>query len=141
VARGQARGREGLTRAAITVAIMVGPSLAAGATLLIDPARTGTAVPVLLALALIDRGGRRWWVPVAVAVVLGWAMAGGQLVMMIGVAPLLLVGAVAVGGLIEDFLGLCSADFFGERFGSSAGMTWWPRCSPRRSSSTWPPSR
>jgi hypothetical protein len=180
VARGQARGREGLARAAITVAIMVGPSLAAGATLLIDPDHTGTAVPVLLALALIDRGGRRWWVPVAVAAVLGWAMVGDQLIMMIGVAPLLLVcgarsvrllvqrrvpladawyelsltaaavGAVAVssvinhviralggytlnrgygqfvlsgmliknvGGLIEDFLGLFSADFFGERFG------------------------
>ena len=180
VARGQARGREGLARVAITVAIMVGPSLAAGATLLIDPDHTGTAVPVLLALAVIDRGGRRWWVPVAVAAMLGWAMVGDQLIMMIGVAPLLLVcgarsvrllvqrrvpladawyelsltaaavGAVAVssvinhviralggytlnrgygqfvlsgmliknvGGLIEDFLGLFSADFFGERFG------------------------
>ena len=180
VARGQARGREGLIRAAITVAIMLGPSMAAGATLLIDPDHVGTAVPVLLAMALIDRGGRRWWVPVAVAAVLGWAMVGDQLVMMVGVAPLLLVGgarsvrllvqrrvpladawfelsltgaavgAVAVssvinhfirafggyalnrnydhfvmagmvvkniGGLLEDFLGLFSADFFDERFG------------------------
>jgi hypothetical protein len=186
VARGQARGREGLVRAAITVAIMVGPSLAAGSTLLTEPDHTGTAVPVLLALALIDRGGRRWWVPIAVAAVLGWALVGDQLVMMIGVAPLLLVcgarsvrllvqrrvpladaayelsltaaglGAVAVssvinhvikvlggytlnrgydhfvlsgtliknvGGLMEDFLGLFSADFFGERFGPRLVIT------------------
>jgi hypothetical protein len=186
VARGQARGREGLARVAITVAIMVGPSLAAGATLLIDPDHTGTAVPVLLTLALIDRGGRRWWVPVAVAAVLGWAMVADQLVMMIGVAPLLLVcgarsvrllvqrrvpladawyelsltaaavGAVAVssvinhviralggytlnrgydhfvlagtmmknvGGLIENYLVLFSADFFYERFGPGLVIT------------------
>lgn len=110
VARGQARGRAGVVRAAIAVAIMLGPALATWPRLvpafiyLSDPDHAGTALPVLVALALIDsvspdRGsstsriprGRRLWVPVAVAVVLAWALVGDPLVLVIGVAPLLLV--------------------------------------------------
>ena len=186
VARGQARGREGVVRVAITVAIMLGPSLAAAATLISVPDHTGTAVPVLAALALIDRGGRHWWVPAGVALLLGWALAGDPLVLLIGVVPLLVVcgarsfrllvqrgvplaaarhevsltaaavAAVVIGtvvthavtmlggfttsrganhfvlsgtlmknaaGLVEDFLGLFSADFFGERFGPGLVIT------------------
>lgn len=97
VARGQARGRAGVARAAIAVAIMLGPALATGPRVvpafiyLSDPDHAGTALPVLVALALIDRGGRRRWVPVAVAAVLAWALVGDPLVLVIGVAPLLLV--------------------------------------------------
>jgi len=111
VARGQARGRSGLVRVAITVAIMIGPALVtaspviAGYVYLSDPDHAGTAVPVLVALALIDRGGsprpagaraprKRWWVPVGVAAVLGWALVGDPLVLLIGVVPLLLVCGV-----------------------------------------------
>ena len=199
VARGQARGREGVVRVAITVAIMLGPSLAAAATLISVPDHTGTAVPVLAALALIDRAsrdggkraprtppGRHWWVPAGVALLLGWALAGDPLVLLIGVVPLLVVcgarsfrllvqrgvplaaarhevsltaaavAAVVIGtvvthavtmlggfttsrganhfvlsgtliknaaGLVEDFLGLFSADFFGARFGPGLVIT------------------
>ena len=110
VARGQARGRAGVARAAIAVAIMLGPALATWPRVvpafiyLSDPDHAGTALPVLVALALIgsvspDRGsstsriprGRRLWVPVAVAAVLAWALVGDPLVLVIGVAPLLLV--------------------------------------------------
>jgi len=112
VARGQARGRSGLVRVAITVAIMIGPALVTSGPVipayifLSDPDHAGTAVPVLVALALIDRGGsagaqtappdprKRWWVPVAVAAVLGWAVVGDPLVLLIGVVPLLLVCGV-----------------------------------------------
>jgi hypothetical protein len=115
VARGQARGRSGLVRVAITVAIMIGPALVTSGPVipayifLSDPDHAGTAVPVLVALALIDRGGsagggtvppgtraprKRWWVPVGVAAVLGWALVGDPLVLLIGVAPLLLVCGV-----------------------------------------------
>jgi hypothetical protein len=110
VARGQARGRAGVTRAAIAVAIMLGPALATWPQVvpayiyLSDPDHAGTALPVLVALALIDRVSRdgelstprtvrdrRVWVPVAVAAVLAWALVGDPLVLLIGVAPLLLV--------------------------------------------------
>jgi hypothetical protein len=107
VARGQARGRAGVARAAIAVAIMLGPALATWPRVvpafiyLSDPDHAGTALPVLVALALIDGvspvppgripRGRRRWVPVAVAAVLAWALAGDPLVLVIGVAPLLLV--------------------------------------------------
>jgi len=98
LARGQARGRAGVARAAIAVAIMLGPQLATGPRVipaqmyLSDPDHTGTALPVLVALLLIDRGGRRRWVPVAVAAVLAWALVGDPLVLLAGIIPLLLVG-------------------------------------------------
>jgi hypothetical protein len=186
VARGRARGRTGLAAAAIAVAIMLGPSLAAATLLFSNPDHTGTAVPVLVALALMDWGGRRWWVPAGVAAVLAWALVGDPLVLLVGVAPLLLVGgtrcvqllgqrrvplsqawyelslvvaalaALAAGsavrhllrssggylvakgttefvqsaampkntwGTLENFLGLFSANFFGERFGAALVVT------------------
>jgi hypothetical protein len=86
-----ADNRAGVVRAAITVAVMLGPTLAAATVLLNDPDHTGTAVPVLLSLLVLDRARRRWWVPVLVAAVLGWALAGDSLVLLIGVAPLVLV--------------------------------------------------
>ena len=181
-ARGAARGRTGVIRVAIAVAVMLGPSLAAATVLLTNPDHAGTAVPVLVAFAVIDRAGRsrlRGYVPVAVGLVLAVALVGDPLVLLIGVLPVLLVagtracqlliqrrvplsaawyetslaaaallsaGAASVithvirasGGYVtqrgsqgfvlnsampanawgafENFLGVFSADFFGERF-------------------------
>jgi len=95
-----ADARTAAVRAGITVAVMVGPTLAAARVLLNDPDHTGTAVPVLFALLVLDRAPRRWWVPVVVAVVLGWALVGDSLVLLIGVVPLVLVaGARSLGRL------------------------------------------
>jgi hypothetical protein len=100
LARGEARGGAGVARAALAVAIMLGPALSAWPRVVpayiyfSDPDHTGTALPVLVALILIDRGGRRRWVPVAVAAVLAWALVGDPLVLLFGIAPLLLVGGV-----------------------------------------------
>ena len=92
--------RTALIRAAITVAVMLGPTVAATTVLLNDPDHTGTAVPVLLTLLVVDRARRRWWVPVLVAAVLGWALVGDSLVLLIGVAPLVIVcGGRAFGSL------------------------------------------
>ncbi len=89
-----------MVRAGIAVAVMVGPTVAAATVLLNDPDHTGTAVPILLALLILDRARRRWWVPVLIAAVLGWAMVGDSLVLLIGVAPLVIVcGARAFGQL------------------------------------------
>ena len=92
--------RTALVRAGITVAVMIGPTVAATTVLLNDPDHTGTAVPILLALLAVDRGRRRWWVPVAVAAVLGWALVGDSLVLLIGVAPLVIVCGARSFGLL-----------------------------------------
>jgi hypothetical protein len=86
-----ADNRTAVARAGITVAVMIGPTVLAATVLLNDPDHTGTAVPILLALLILDRGRRRWWVPVTVAAVLGWALVGDSLVLLIGVAPLVVV--------------------------------------------------
>src|ERR1700722_10514653 len=97
---GPADARPAAVRAGITVAVMVGPTLAAASVLLNDPDHTGTAVPVLFALLVLDRAPRRWWVPVVVAVLLGWALVGDSLVLLIGVVPLVLVaGGRSLGRL------------------------------------------
>ena len=80
---------------------MLGPTAAATTTLLNDPDHTGTAVPILLALLILDRAQRRWWVPVVVvAAVLGWALVGDSLVLLIGVAPLVVVCGARSFGLL-----------------------------------------
>jgi hypothetical protein len=92
--------RAAMVRAGIAVAVMIGPTVAAATVILNDPDHTGTAVPILLALLILDRARHRWWVPVLVAVVLGWAVVGDSLVLLIGVAPLVIVcGARAFGQL------------------------------------------
>jgi hypothetical protein len=92
--------RTAMVRAGIAVAVMVGPTALAANVLLNDPDHTGTAVPILLALLILDRGRRRWWVPVAVAAVLGWALVGDSLVLLIGVAPLVVVCGARSFGLL-----------------------------------------
>ena len=92
--------RTAVVRAGITVAVMLGPASAATTTLLNDPDHTGTAVPVLLALLILDRAPRRWWVPPALAVILGWALVGDSLVLLIGVAPLVAIGGARAFGLV-----------------------------------------
>jgi hypothetical protein len=181
VAKGRARGREGIVRALLAGGIMLAPSLLAATWLLNDSDHAATAIWVLLAVAVMDRGGRRWYVPVIVGAVLAWATVGDPLVEVIGAAPLAIVSGVracqglvqrrepvaarwyelslaaaavasvavaaaamhliqALGGWVpskgvsqfvqstrlpanlsaafEDFLGLFSADFFGQRIGT-----------------------
>jgi hypothetical protein len=95
-----ADNRAAVIRAVITVTVMIGPTVLAATVLLNDPDHTGTAVPILFALLILDRGRRRWWVPVAVAAVLGWALVGDSLVLLIGVAPLVIVCGARSFGLL-----------------------------------------
>ena len=92
--------RTAVVRAGITVAVLLGPTAAATTTLLNDPDHTGTAVPILLALLVLDRAPRRWWVPPLLAAVLGWALVGDSLVLLIGVAPLVVVGGARSFSLV-----------------------------------------
>ncbi len=95
LARGRARGRAGLVRAAVAGGIMLAPQLGNGiGTLVLSPDHAGTAVPVLLVLLLIDLAGRRWYVPVLVWLALAWVVVADELVIVIGAIPLAVVCAV-----------------------------------------------
>jgi hypothetical protein len=92
VAKGRASGRQAALRMLVAAGIMISPQLGAGVVVLLSqPDHTGTSVPVLLAWLLVDRGGRRWWVPPAVAVVLAVAYVADETALVIGIAPLLIV--------------------------------------------------
>jgi hypothetical protein len=92
VARGSQRGRAGIARALTAAGVMLAPQLGnATQTLLQGPDHTGTAVPVLLVLLVIDRGGRRWYVPAFTLLVLAWAGIADALVFFIGAAPIAVV--------------------------------------------------
>src|SRR5690242_1564554 len=71
LAKGSARGREGVVRALLGGGILLAPSLVLGTRVLMQgPDHLGTAVPILLMLLVLDRVPERWWVPVVVGVLL-----------------------------------------------------------------------
>jgi len=64
LARGRARGREGIVRALLGGGIMLAPSLEYGTRVLMQgPDHLGTMVPIVLMLLVLDRAPERWWVP------------------------------------------------------------------------------
>jgi hypothetical protein len=103
LAKGGATGREGFTRAALAVVIMLAPAPGAGPTLLLSPDHFGSAVPVLLAWLAVDRlpeRGRRWarWgTPVIVALVLAWGQLADSLILLTGVIPMVIVCGLRAG--------------------------------------------
>jgi hypothetical protein len=62
VARGAARGSEGIVRALLAAGIMVAPEIGGPTnTLLGSPDHTGTGVPIMATLLLLDRIRPRWY--------------------------------------------------------------------------------
>src|SRR6202035_1550651 len=53
----------------------------------------GTAVPLLATWLVLDRAGRRWWVPPAVGSMLAWVLVADAVTLYAAIAPL----AVACG--------------------------------------------
>lgn len=115
LAKGRARGWAAVARMALALAIMLAPQPGVGIFVMIfSVGHIGTAVPVMLTWLVIDRLWppgrttaadlrRRWYVPVLVALLLGWALLADPLVLVIAVLPLLAVCFVrlvssAVGG-------------------------------------------
>ena len=103
VAKGAAADRGGAgrgvaARVAIAVGIMLAPQLASGVNVLVSsPDHFGTSVPLLLILLIIDRVRRpRWWVPVVVSLLLGWAQLADSVVLLAAVIPLAVVCAFRV---------------------------------------------
>ena len=94
LAKGRATSREGALRAGIAIGIMLAPQAGTGVyVLMLSPDHTGSAVPVLLTWILLDRAGRRWYVPPLAALLLGWALVADNIVLITGIGPLAAVGA------------------------------------------------
>ncbi len=92
LARGQARGRQGVARMLLAAGIVLAPQLGAGTfVLLLNPDHVGSSVAMMAILLVLDRAPRRWWVPVLVGVLLAWVLVADGVVLYTGVIPLLLV--------------------------------------------------
>jgi hypothetical protein len=116
VARGRARGAEGVTRALLAAVVMLVPQPNGPTPVLLgSPDHVGTALPVLLLLLLLDRAPdprarARWYIPlcgaicVATAALFAWTIVGDPLAEVVGVVPLVLacllraarIGAIAL---------------------------------------------
>jgi hypothetical protein len=98
VARGRSRGAEGTVRALLAAGIMLAPMPGETAwTLLLTPNHTGTGVPLLLLLLLIDLAPRRWYTAVAAGVLLALALVGDPLILVVGAAPVVVVCLARAG--------------------------------------------
>ena len=96
LAKGRAHGREGIVRVLLAAGLMLSPGIIRGTNALLGtPDHTGTAVPVLLILLLLDRAEdwkRRWPVPVMVCLMLTWVQIADLLATYAAAVPLALVG-------------------------------------------------
>jgi len=106
VARGRARGAEGVVRAVLAATVMLAPQpTGATSVLLGSPDHVGTAVPLLALLLVLDRaeGTRaraRWLAPGGVTVLLALTIVADPLAEVGGVVPLVLaclLRAVRIG--------------------------------------------
>jgi hypothetical protein len=91
VARGDATGREGFIRAAISAGIALVPLAVDQRTLLTNPDHTGSAVPILLLLLLIRSPSVQFRKLAITVAVLSVGLISDQLIFVIGIAPLLAV--------------------------------------------------
>jgi hypothetical protein len=94
LARGRARGRDGLVRAAVAGGVMLAPQLSGSGTFLLGPDHVGTGVPVLALLLFVDLAGRRWFVPVVTGFALAWIAVADAMAVFVAAVPLALVYAV-----------------------------------------------
>ncbi len=97
LARGRVPRREARLRMLLTAGLTFAPQLGVGVfVLLLSLGHIGTAVPLLLAWLVIDRCPARWYVPVAVGLLLTWVLIADSLVLLVGVVPLVAVCALRV---------------------------------------------
>jgi hypothetical protein len=98
LAKGSARGREGVVGALLGGGILLAPSLVLGTRVLMQgPDHLGTAVPILLMLLVLDRARERWWVPVVVGVLLTLAQVSDVLATYAAAAPVVVACCVRLG--------------------------------------------
>ncbi len=101
VARGRARGAEGLIRAALAAAVMLAPQPTGPTQVLLgSPDHVGTAVPVLVLLLLLEWAPARWYVAAGAGILLAAAIVGDPLIEVIGVLPLFLGCLIRAGRVL-----------------------------------------
>jgi hypothetical protein len=116
-----ARNRAGMLLAA---GLMLTPQLGPGVNILLSsPDHIGTAVPVLAAWLVLDRGRPRPATAATVGLLLGWAQVADPLVLLIGVVPLAGVCLLraARGGSRRNELALAGAALAGSALAVLAG--------------------
>jgi hypothetical protein len=105
LAKGGTRGAKAIARMALALAIMLAPQPGVGVFVLVfSVGHIGAALPVLLTWLVLDRFGRRpaeqtalsflrrrWWLPLVITVMLGWALMADPLVLVIAIFPMLVV--------------------------------------------------
>ena len=92
LARGTARGGEGVVRAVLAAGILIAPGYNPGThVLLLAPDHTGIGVPILLALLFADRARERWWGAAGTGLLLVWAQLDDPLARYAAAVPLALV--------------------------------------------------
>ncbi len=94
VAKGRARGAEGMMRAGLAAGIMVAPPQGSVYELMLEPDHVGSVVPVLLLVLVLDRAGRRWFVPVLAYLLIAWALVADQVILISAVGPLIIVAVL-----------------------------------------------
>ena len=88
LAKGSARGKEGVVGALLGGGILLAPSLVLGTRVLMQgPDHLGTVIPILAMLLVLDRAPERWWVPVVVGVLLTLAQVSDVLATYAAAAP------------------------------------------------------
>jgi hypothetical protein len=109
LAKGRARGPQAIMRMALVLAIMLAPQPGIGVFVLVfSVGHIGTAAPVMLTWLVLDRFGlttraglvptlrQRWYIPVIVALLIGWALMADPLVLVVAIYPLVVVCLVRV---------------------------------------------
>jgi len=73
---------------------MVAPPQGSVYVLMLEPDHVGSVIPVLLLVLVLDRAGRRWFVPVLAFLLVTWALVADQVILITAVLPLILVTVV-----------------------------------------------
>jgi hypothetical protein len=94
VAKGRAAGAEGVMRAALAAGIMIAPPQGSVYELMLEPDHVGSVIPVLLLVLVLDRAGRRWFVPVLAYLLTTWALVADQVILITMAGPLLFVAVL-----------------------------------------------
>ena len=101
LAKGHAHGWAAVARMGLALAIMLAPQPGVGVFVAIfSVGHIGTALPVMLTWLVLDRLGRRWYVPLIVAVMLAWALMADPLVLVVAIYPMLAVCLVRLVSVV-----------------------------------------
>ena len=105
VARGRARGAEGVVRALLAAGLILAPQ-PTGPPWCCSATRTTSAPGCpcwsCCCCSTGPGAGGRWWVPVAAAALLAWSIIGDPLIEVVGVAPLFVACVLRAGWIVRS---------------------------------------